>query len=72
MFVIPSNADTLLVATPMIFLLFVGFFRLDELWSKPKKRIALRRLRPGLDKNGLPNCMDPDGRVSTGGRQKVQ
>ena len=62
MSVLQSNADSLLVAIPMIGLLFLGFFRLDELLGKPKKPVVNRRQMSGWDKNGRPLCADPDGK----------
>ena len=35
--ILSSTRDTLLVGTPLLVLLFIGFFRLDELMLKPKK-----------------------------------
>jgi hypothetical protein len=63
MSVLQSNADDLLVAIPMVALLLVVFFRLDELVSKPKKPVDNRRRMSGWDKNGLPVCADPDGKT---------
>ena len=56
-----SNMDAILVAIPMVGLLFVGMFRLDELIAKPQKRPERRRAIAGSDKNGAPLCIDPDG-----------
>jgi hypothetical protein len=58
-----SNADSLLVAIPMVGILFVGFFRLDELFGKSKKQVKTRRPVVGSDKDGRPICADPDGQV---------
>jgi hypothetical protein len=64
MSIIQSNTDALMLAVPMIGLLFVGFFRLDELFGKPKKQpAATRRRMSGWDKNGRPVCSDPDGKM---------
>jgi len=68
MTVLQSNRDALLVAVPMIGLLFAGFFRLDELFGKPKKPVENRRQMTGWDKNGRPLCTDPDGKTSDPGR----
>ena len=59
--ILQSNTDALLVAIPMIGILFVGFFRLDELFGKPHKKGQRRRQVAGLDENGQPICIDPDG-----------
>jgi hypothetical protein len=62
-----SNADALLVAIPMIGILVVGFFRLDELVGKPNKRqIVHRRQIAGLDDKGRQVCLDPDGTIQAG------
>jgi hypothetical protein len=36
--ILKSDRDTLLLGAPLIILLFVGFFRLDELMLRPKKK----------------------------------
>jgi hypothetical protein len=36
--ILKSGRDNLLVGAPLIILLFVGFFRLDELLLRPKKK----------------------------------
>jgi len=61
MTVLPSNMDAILVAIPMVGLLFAGVFRLDELIGKPQKRSPRRRPIAGSDKDGAPICIDPDG-----------
>jgi hypothetical protein len=62
-----SNTDALLVAIPMIGMLFAGFFRLDELLGKPKKMKSVehRRQMSGWDERGRPLCADPDGRKAS-------
>ena len=61
MSVIQSNADAILVAVPMIFLLFAGYFRLDELIGKPRrKKVSHGRPFARLDKNGQAIGLDPD------------
>jgi hypothetical protein len=64
--VVLSNADALLVAIPMVGLLFVGVFRLDELFGKSvktTKRASVRRKMSGWDKDGRPVCADPDEKL---------
>lgn len=58
-----SNSDAILVAVPMIGILIACFFRLDEMFGKPKKKVIVEHRRPmsGWDKNGKPICGDPDG-----------
>ena len=61
--ILQSNTDALLVAVPMVGLLFAGFFRLDELFGKTKKSVQTRRSMTGWDKSGRPLCADPDGKM---------
>ncbi len=58
-----STADSLLVAIPMLAILFAGFFRLDELFGKSTKRVKARRPAVGLDERGRPILADPDGQI---------
>jgi hypothetical protein len=58
-----SNTDALLVAVPMIGTLVVGFFRLDELFGKPRKRPVRGHQLAGMDARGRVTCLDPDGTV---------
>lgn len=68
MSLIQSNSDALLIAIPMIGILFAGFFRLDELLGKPKKQPSGQRRRmSGWDKDGNAVCVDPDGRMHGSG-----
>jgi len=64
-----SNADAILVAIPMIGLLFVGVFRLDEIFIKPKKKQTFHcHPLATVDDRGQPVRLDPDGapRLSNG------
>lgn len=63
MTMILSNTDALLVAVPMVGILFAGYFRLDELVGKSKKPAKMRRPMVGSDLDGRPICADPDGSV---------
>lgn len=62
-----SISDTLLVAIPFIALLALAIFRLDTFFvsSKGAAELASRR-RPccGMDENGEPVLVDPDGQLS--------
>ena len=62
-----SVSDTLLVGVPFIAILAFAIFRLDTL-SASSKGAAMRtnRRRPGcgMDENGLPLVVDPDGTPS--------
>jgi hypothetical protein len=60
-----SNADALLVAVPMIGTLVVGYFRLDELFGKPRKRQGRGHQLAGMDDKGCVTCLDPDGTAVT-------
>jgi hypothetical protein len=72
MTVLLSNRDALLVAIPMVGILFVGFFKLDEVFGKPKNKQAKRRSQvAGVDTEGRPICIDPDGkRVASGSKRR--
>lgn len=63
MTLILSNSDALLVAVPLVGILFAGYFRLDELVGKSKKPVKSRRPMVGCDEHGLPICADPDGSI---------
>jgi hypothetical protein len=62
--VLNSGWDTVVFAVPLIGFLFVGFFRLDELFSASKRepRARTRRAPAGMDADGEPIICDPDGR----------
>jgi len=64
-----SNTDAILIAIPMLGLLFAGFFRLDELLGKPEKPADPKRQRSGLDKHGRQICVDPDGKIENSARK---
>jgi hypothetical protein len=54
-----SDRDAILVAIPMVIVLFAAFFRLDELVCRNGKRSGTGRTLSGWDKNGRPVCLDP-------------
>jgi hypothetical protein len=57
-----TNWDTILVGIPFLAMLMIGFFRLDEVFARPKSRVsAQRRPASGLDEDGLQILCDPDG-----------
>lgn len=62
-----SNADALLLAVPMIGLLIVGYFRLDELVGKPRKAAPRGRGLGRVQEDGTMTYLDPDG--TAGGRE---
>lgn len=61
-----SNAGMILVAIPMIVVLFAGFFRLDELISRPEKATVRRRRFSHWDEDGSTVTVEPDGRANRG------
>jgi len=68
-----SNSDAILVAVPMIGILIACFFRLDEMFGKPKKKdmVEHRRTMSGWDKEGKPMCADPDHGMGRGMNARV-
>lgn len=59
-----SSRDTLLIAIPLVLMLFFSAFRLDDVIAAPKASLKRRRPASGLDKYGEPILYDPDGRPS--------
>jgi hypothetical protein len=53
--------DALIFAVPMVLILFVCFFRLDELIAKPKKFSKHTQRFSGTDEEGHAICLEPDG-----------
>lgn len=60
--VLKSGWDTVLVAVPFVAVLFVVFFRLDQIFVPPKRGGGLRRPASGIDEHGRMLLSDPDGR----------
>ena len=60
--VLNSGWETVLYGVPVIFMLVVGVFRLDELIAAPKRDSRAQRLAIGVDENGEQVLCDPDGR----------
>ncbi len=58
---IRSNLDAVVFALPMVAMLFLAYFRLDELIAAPKRRGPSRRHSMTLVGDRLVGC-DPDGR----------
>lgn len=58
-----SLKGTLLVAVPFIALLALSFFRLDAIFGASKSAGPPRRPPCGMDENGKPLVVDPDGKV---------
>jgi hypothetical protein len=66
-----SNADALLVAVPMVAVMFAGFFRLDELFSSPPKEATEDRRFSTVDENGDTVCVEPDGKLYRAGTSRT-
>ena len=62
--ILTTGRDTLLIGIPMILLMLIGLFRLDELFSRPKKTLKRRRQWCQMGEDGVPVLSDPDGRQS--------
>ena len=60
-----SNLDTLLLALPIVAMLFMVFFRLDELLAKPRLHGAVGHPLSHRDKDGQIICIEPDGHYWT-------
>ena len=56
---VQSNADSFLLAVPLVVFLFAAIFRLDELVCKPRKQPEPGRRLTDWDKDGTPICTDP-------------
>jgi len=54
--------DTLLFAVPLLSMLLLGFFRLDEVVATPKRPAVHRRIECGQDEEGRAILTDPDRR----------
>jgi len=66
-FYLMSTRDTLLVGIPFVAILAMAIFRLDSLiaTSKGPKTIENKRRQAcGMNENGEPILVDPDGRLS--------
>jgi len=61
--VIESNAEAILVTIPMILMLLISFFRLDEVLGQPTKPMQRRRSFSHRDGAGVAVCVEPDGRM---------
>ena len=61
--ILSSGRDTLLVAVPLLALLIIGFFRLDETIAMPKRSARRKPGFCGMGNDGQPVFTDPDGRI---------
>jgi hypothetical protein len=62
---ISSNLTAIFVAVPMLAIMAAAFFRVDEAISKPSRKMRRMPLAGGLDENGVPIGIDPDGNPIT-------
>lgn len=60
--ILQSGWETFLLAIPLVGLLLVTLFRLDEMIASPKRGKAVPRPACGCDENGRVLLSDPDGR----------
>ncbi len=59
-----TGSDEYLIGIPLIIVLLIALFRVDELISRPKKSLKRRRPSYQMDEDGEPVLSDPDGRQS--------
>jgi hypothetical protein len=57
-----TNTDALLVAIPMVTVMFAAFFRLDEAFGRHDKPLENGHPLSHWDAEGQPVCIEPDGR----------
>jgi len=63
--ILQSGWDNILVGLPLIGLLIIGFFRLDEVFlARNRGGARVRRVFSGAAEDGKPMVRDPDGRPS--------
>lgn len=60
--VLNSGLESLLIAAPLVGVLFFGMFRLDAIFASPRQAARTRRPPSGTDKQGRMLLSDPDGR----------
>jgi hypothetical protein len=61
--------DTLLLGVPIVGMLLLCFFRVDELIARPRARAVLGHPLSHRDRNGQIVCIEPDGRYLAGTSQ---
>jgi hypothetical protein len=57
-----SGRDTLLIGIPLLLLLFIGLFRLDELLFRSRKKKAQKPSAGNAGRGGRSFSTDPDGK----------
>jgi len=62
--ILMSGRDTLLVAIPLVLMIFFSIFRLDQIIARPRVSQIRRRPACGVNELGEPILCDPDGRLS--------
>jgi hypothetical protein len=67
-----SGRDSILVAIPFIFMIFLSMFRLDETLARPSAATARRRPASGMNEAGAPVLRDPDGQLVDTPRTKAR
>jgi hypothetical protein len=58
-----SGRDSVLVAIPFIFMLFLSVFRFDEALARPRAATASSRQVRGMNEAEVAILRDPDGRL---------
>jgi len=58
-----SSRDIFFIAIPIVFMLFMRLFHLDETLARPTPALSRRRPARGMTENGEPILRDPDGRL---------
>ena len=59
-----STWDTLLIMVPLVGMMALGMFGMDERLASPRTHVPRRHKFCGLDEDGQPFLSDPDGRPS--------
>ena len=67
-----SGRDSILVAIPFIFMLFLSVFRLDETLARPRAATARRQPAGGMNEAGALILRDPDGQLVDTQRTKTR
>ncbi len=60
--ILQSGWGNFLVAIPLVGILLMALFRLDEIIAAPRHDRPVHRPTGGCDENGNPLLSDPDGR----------
>lgn len=57
-------SDTVLLTLPLVIMMLLGAFRLDQVVAAPRRSRRPRRAQCGVDALGRTILCDPDGRLS--------